>query len=1319
MSSLLNIFILLFASVLPLLVLIHCENVWIIERGYIVPDRIVKFNSVDVFIESILNETISIQSHSSIRFSPGDHFVHVSVNQAIKISNIDNLSITVGNPNKTFGSISRVTCVAAFGLSFVNVKGLQISGIHFEGCGAQSQLDLRFNEAVSIVLEANFSSDVTVDCVNITHGSGVGLLLTNVVGSLSLSNLQLIGNLMNCYIEHEHVGAPECFDNSGSIFMLKYEQRVENSIISFGKSCDRALCNSSAGGLTITFNQFHYRVEFHVSNVTLWNSAGQGNILVNSSSCSEILLLNFTNVKSMFSESYSNEKLFGLQYNELQCSCKAPISRNVSVSQSLFNRSCIHSELHDNLGLAAGVSYTNLNLRQTILSYSNCTSALELHSIYSVLLDSVEISESTGNFSLRVVNRLRLEKRLYTIAFYGSCSFRNNKGGISIRGDYVRLLQSTHLKFAEKSITSISENTVYQKGKQYGAIMYISDVVLEFLDGSNTMFINNNGQICGGITAVRSQVWFIDNPMLLFIDNVGNYGGAIALYEKSEFVFYQSNATIEFRNNSARNYGGGLFIDDSSYLERISNKYVAPYFSLYCCFPQLKFYNNSAQLGGSAMYGGWIDWVNYRYIFLIEHNISQFLHIKSRDGDLSPVASRPTRVCWCSSGKPDCSLNASRQKFEIYSGGTIEIMVVAIGQRSGTVASTVLAEFLHDNVHSSPYSKKCERLPSLGHFQRVQIVEQNCTKLKYTPASTKEKEKLKLTVSNRVRLRFEDKTIEELKKDPKYKLQFTDLQIDIKFEPCPFGYQVDKSSGLCTCISLPQTVNTVYDIYCNQHFQLFRKESTWVGAYNHSTGMNGCLSDSTSVVFGHCPFNLCEMDETAINISTLDKQCRFNRSGVLCGGCQMNLSRMFSSSNCGDCSGSQVVPKLIGYGLAGIGLIVLLLVLNLTISVGTINALIFYANIAKLGESDAVSFFPQEFLHSFLYKFIALVGMGTGIEACFYDGMSTYALSWILFVFPSYILLLSVIIITVSHYSSRASKWFGRNPVQVLATLFLLSYTSILKLTIINSAFAFTKILSVNGQVIEYVWSLDGNVPYLSKKHALLFAATMVLLMFICVPYTTVLVLVQWLQRYSHKRLLRWMLKLKPFIDAHTGPYKDKHRYWTGLLLLIRAGIFFLCTLNAHGSPLLNAALVMFMTLCLIFYLLFIRGVYKSRLLNIIEIAFLLNLCILSTSSFFHVIIESHAYPKQRIPLYIAYASVGAAFVYCCLVIVYHTAVCISVTRLGKCIREIVPTVITCAVKERFNYRRLMGPEVSDDLSVSQQVTHSSIAVRENDSLLS
>ena len=238
---------------------------------------------------------------------------------------------------------------------------------------------------------------------------------------------------------------------------------------------------------------------------------------------------------------------------------------------------------------------------------------------------------------------------------------------------------------------------------------------------------------------------------------------------------------------------------------------------------------------------------------------------------------------------------------------------------------------------------------------------------------------------------------------------------------------------------------------------------------------------------------------------------------------------------------------------------------------------------------------------------------------------------------------------------------------------------------------------------------------------------SLLLLVLICIPYVVTLTLVQWLQRYSHKRVLRWMLKLKPFIDAHTGPYKDKHRYWPGFLLLVRAGAFFLFALNSQTNQRVNAALVTVITICLMFYLLFIRGVYRSRILNIIEVAFLLNLCVLSISSFFQEILNK---PKLDFSLYITYISVGIAFVYTYLLFVYHAAVCISATSLGGWIKGIIMPLLCGTIKKRLNYEKLVGPVVSDSeyegstearspLSINRRVTHSSIAIRENELFLS
>ena len=60
---------------------------------------------------------------------------------------------------------------------------------------------------------------------------------------------------------------------------------------------------------------------------------------------------------------------------------------------------------------------------------------------------------------------------------------------------------------------------------------------------------------------------------------------------------------------------------------------------------------------------------------------------------------------------------------------------------------------------------------------------------------------------------------------------------------------------------------------------------------------------------------------------------------------------------------------------------------------------------------------------------------------------------------------------------------------------------------------------------------------------------------------------IQCLQYRSRYRILAWVRRLKPLFDAYTGPYKDKHRYWPGLLLVVRVALFLVFSVNVFGDP--------------------------------------------------------------------------------------------------------------------------------------------------------
>ena len=129
--------------------------------------------------------------------------------------------------------------------------------------------------------------------------------------------------------------------------------------------------------------------------------------------------------------------------------------------------------------------------------------------------------------------------------------------------------------------------------------------------------------------------------------------------------------------------------------------------------------------------------------------------------------------------------------------------------------------------------------------------------------------------------------------------------------------------------------------------------------------------------------------------------------------------------------------------------------------------------------------------------------------------------------------------------------WEIANGVPVLSTLFLLSYSKLFN-TIIT-ALSYTTLHTAQGQVL--VWSADGNLDYLGSEHVPVFAVALAVPLFLWLPYTLLLLLGQWLHRFNCRIITRMLLKLKPFLDAHYAAFKDKHRYWFGVLLLARAAI--------------------------------------------------------------------------------------------------------------------------------------------------------------------
>ena len=391
-----------------------------------------------------------------------------------------------------------------------------------------------------------------------------------------------------------------------------------------------------------------------------------------------------------------------------------------------------------------------------------------------------------------------------------------------------------------------------------------------------------------------------------------------------------------------------------------------------------------------------------------------------------------------------------------------------------------------------------------------------------------------------------------------------------------------------------------------------------------------------------------------MNLSTPDKQCAMHRTGILCGACQPGFSLALGTSQCLKCSNNYLALLLV-FAVAGLGLVFLLFACNLTVTEGTLNGLIFYANIIWINRSI---YFPAMATNAFTI-FIAWINLDLGIQTCFYDGLDTYAKVWLQFVFPFYIWLLVAAMTYLSYRFSRVAGLIGNNAVKVLSTLLLLSYAK-LQHTII-AALSVTTLTYPDGSR-ELLWLYDANVQYFHSKHIPLLISALLVLVLLALPYTLLLFLIQWIRRFGGKRwkIQKWIAKLLPLFDAYTAPYKFQYQFWTGFLLLARSILFLVFAVNYSDQASWNLVATVITCLFILTVAWSLNGVYQKKCLDILESSFLLNLGILSVVTLYYKLIQ------QGNQAAVMYTSVGAALIKFAVAVVYHFFWKTSVGKLIK-----------------------------------------------------
>ena len=785
-----------------------------------------------------------------------------------------------------------------------------------------------------------------------------------------------------------------------------------------------------------------------------------------------------------------------------------------------------------------------------------------------------------------------------------------------------------------KSLLNIIHSNVAESG---GAI-YLVNSYLYF--GMETWIIQNLASVCGGGVHAENSLITIESTVF-FNTNRAMHGGGMSLERSGLFdVVYKVKAfEINFISNQAV-YGGALYVNDNApnyicsanplnndtrsgcFFENVTNGLI------------LKFNENSASTSGDNLFGGLLDrcsFVNYA-LANVSNGAAYFKEI-SNITNFDSVSSKPVRVCVCINGEPDCSLQAYYIRVKYRNGFSFQ--VAAVDQVNNTVTATVYSNYKNLNVTAS---------------QTVRRIDAECSNLEYY-----------IFFPNA--LRTYDLNI--YADGPCSNKSISSLNISIYVDSClcPLGFVPDDQSSRCECICDNRfSAFSKYIQDCNASTGTVKKLGLFWITYLHNIDFINVSHTNPYFIHPYCPIDYCYSPSTPVNINLTqlngsDAQCDNNRHGILCGSCLPNHSLSLGSSKCIKCPENWyglLIGILIAAFFAGIILVFILLVLNLTVAVGTLNSIIFYANIIN---ANRILYFRKPHL-TFVPVFIAWLNLDIGFDTCFFEGMDIYMKTWIHLAFPAYIIILVVIIILISSYSSRFSNLIGkRNPVATLATLILLSYTRLLQTVI--ASFSFVRLNYPNGTTI-ISWLPNANIQYENNKLKLFVLVCVAsCIVFVGIWYTVLIASWQWLLHCSGYKMFKWTRnnKLYSFIDTYHTPHTAKHRYWTGLLLLLRVIVYLVAAFSASSEePITLLSTIIIMCCLLLYKTVWAVRVYRNWTLNAIESFMFFNTAIfaLCTLYTFNIAGSQHKMVLINLQRVVAYISVGSTLFLFVVIIIFH-----------------------------------------------------------------
>ena len=758
-------------------------------------------------------------------------------------------------------------------------------------------------------------------------------------------------------------------------------------------------------------------------------------------------------------------------------------------------------------------------------------------------------------------------------------------------------LYATVYQFADNTgnVSITLDSTIATKNSQYIGISFISSAgIFHFhkiakVDITGiSIFSNNYGSV---ISSKGSNVYLSGN--LTFNNNHATNGPAILLVGNCQLHF-MSDVIATFTNNWAELLGGAIHARGNGKCAIHIDSNVE----------QVTFSDNEAKRAGMSIYAEPLfscyinnsDFLKYPKK-IMDYYYQHFNFTKAKtNSSLLQISTNPQKLI---------EFADMQSPLQIYSGQEIYYCISTNDALDRNVYSTIAIDIIRN--YSQPNILKTTKL-WLSFYDQEQLIQEgkNCTTIS-------------MTVHGNDQFNIIDGMIVfSLYNQPSI------LTKSVKIHPCPLGFDLNKIKGICELSSsfdnLRKHNHLTVPIIGNVTSQTITRLLTfisWAGTIEYE--------NKTETQFGvslTCPIGYCNSNHTlpyfySGNVTTKQSfklsdgitdyhpsLCLYQREGTLCGRCSGGLSVVFGSTECQHCSNAWIASLSIDL-VTGPLLIYLLFALRLTLTTGTLNGIIFYAQAANCGLLDMLRYHyfnsSIDRLSGFAIFIIHVLNLQTGFPRCFYNGMTELWKTSLDFVFPLYLLTIVIVLIILSHFSPKLSNRIAQSSVQVLVTVVHISFSKLL-LQLIN-VMTYAEIYTSND--VHYVWYLDGTVKYGGYSHCILMIVTLVVVLGLLLPYVLLLLFAKPLRPLACTNKY-----LRPILEAIHAPYKEGKQYWFTLRLLLLCALY---GIYAKYRATDFYSLFFATNLMLVIFLVIQAYIkpFRSKLINLLDSGLVMNLSLI------------------------------------------------------------------------------------------------------------